>query len=153
MKTLTTTLLLLLAFSSFGQGTTDGPTPTTEEEYNYLTKGYKVQIESGLDMKKGYVLQDFGGEIKQGYYTFHVKGLMREAKNELAALLIITKSEVSGRVYYVCLPINNQDLFARYFADINAWDEALTTSYCYVVSAYLSSMTSTALELEKAAKK
>ena len=33
---------------------------TTEEEYNYITKGYKVQFESGLDMKKGYILKDMG---------------------------------------------------------------------------------------------
>lgn len=26
---------------------------TTQEEYNYITKGYKIQLESGLDMKKG----------------------------------------------------------------------------------------------------
>lgn len=152
MKTLPTILLLLISVVSFGQGTTSGPAPTTEEEYNYLTKGYKVQIESGLDMKKGYTFQDMG-EIKQGSYSFKIKGLMREAKNELAAMLIITKSDVSGRVYYVCLPINNPDLFARYFSDINAWDESLTTSYCYVVSAYLSSTMVAALELEKSAKK
>jgi hypothetical protein len=30
-----------------------GQAPTTEEEYNYLTKGYAIQISSGLDMKKG----------------------------------------------------------------------------------------------------
>ena len=36
------------------------PAPTTEEEYNYLTKGYKIQVESGLDMKKGYSLIDMG---------------------------------------------------------------------------------------------
>ena len=104
-------------------------------------------------MKKGYAFQDMGDEIEQGYYTFTIKGLIRETKNELAAILIITKSSVSGRVYYVCLPVNNPDLFARYCKDIDAWDEALTTSYCYVVSAYLSSMTSSAFELEKAAKK
>lgn len=25
---------------------------TTQEEYNYITKGYKIQLDSGLDMKK-----------------------------------------------------------------------------------------------------
>lgn len=150
MKSLLTILLLLISLISYGQGVT-GPAPTTEEEYNYVTKGYRVQIESGLDMKKGYSFQDMG-EVRHGNYTFTVKGLLRETKNELAAMLIITKSDVSGRFYYICLPINNKDLFAKYFADINAWDEALTTSYCFVVSAYMSSMTSAAFELEKTSK-
>lgn len=43
--------------------------------------------------------------------------------------------------------------FERYFADINAWDEALTTSYCSVVSKYLSSFLVAALELQKSANK
>ena len=29
---------------------------TTEEEYNYITKGYQIQLSSGLDMKKGYAV-------------------------------------------------------------------------------------------------
>ncbi|WP_421799825.1 hypothetical protein [Haliscomenobacter sp.] len=44
--------LILIAFCSisFAQG-------TTQEEYNYVTKGYKIQQESGLDMKKGYSIK------------------------------------------------------------------------------------------------
>ena len=34
--------------------------PTSEEEYNYITKGYKVQVETGLDMKAGYHFKDLG---------------------------------------------------------------------------------------------
>lgn len=26
---------------------------TTLEEYNYMSKGFKIQMESGIDMKKG----------------------------------------------------------------------------------------------------
>lgn len=58
------TLILAAAFFSvtlFGQ--------TTEEEYNYLTKGYKVQIESGLDMKKGYEFKDLANDYTQFYKT------------------------------------------------------------------------------------
>ncbi len=127
------------------------PAPTTEEEYNYLTKGYRVQIESGLDMKKGYAFIDHG-EVKQGYYTFQFKNLLREEKNELAGILVITKSEISGKSYYICIPINNTELLGRYYNDINAWDESLTTAYCYVISAYLGTITSAAFELDKAKK-
>ncbi|HTF18331.1 MAG TPA: hypothetical protein VK658_09685 [Chryseolinea sp.] len=97
-------------------------------------------------MKRGYTFED-QGEVKLGLYTFTVKSLIRETKNELAAILIITKSDASGKTYYVCLPINNKDLFVRYSNDINAWDEALTTTYCFVVSGYLSSMASATYEI------
>jgi hypothetical protein len=156
MKTLTTTLLLLVCLTAFGQFAPDttqvGPNPTTVEEYNYLTKGYKVQVESGLDMKKGYSFQDMG-QVKHGSYSFDIKGLIRDAKKELAGLLVVTKSDISGKSYYVCIPINNAELFAKYYADINAWDEALTTSYCYVVSAYFGQITASAFEMEKKVKK
>jgi len=157
MKTLTTTLLLLLcltAFGQFGPDTTSsgGLNPTTIEEYNYLTKGYKVQIESGLDMKKGYTFIDIG-QVKQGSYSFDIKGLIREAKKEVAGILVVAKSGISGRTYYVCIPINNYELFGKYYNDINAWDEAMTTAYCYVISAYYGETTAGIFELEKAKKK
>lgn len=64
MKALATTLLLLAFVSnSFGQLANIELSPTTEEEYNYLTKGYRVQLESGLDMKKNYLLEDWGQEL------------------------------------------------------------------------------------------
>ena len=51
-----------------------GENDLTQEEFNYLTKGLKVQEESGLDMKKGYVLQEVYSK-KIGLYTF--KGICR----------------------------------------------------------------------------
>ena len=44
------TCMFLFACFSFSQ--------TTLEEYNYISKGYKIQLESGLDMKRGYLLED-----------------------------------------------------------------------------------------------
>ena len=32
---------------------------TTLEEWNYMTKGYEIQINSGLDMKRGYYIDNF----------------------------------------------------------------------------------------------
>jgi hypothetical protein len=152
MKLYSTLLTGLISISCLAQSTSAEPSPTTEEEYNYLTKGYKVQIESGLDMKKGYVLQDMG-EVKRSSYEFAFKGLVREQKNELAAILAIVKSSVSGKSYYVAIPIGNSDLMERYWKDIDYWDENLTTNYCLVISAYMSSVMSTAFELDKKVKK
>ena len=45
-------LLLIVLFVS-----TYSFSHTTEEEYSYVTKGLKIQIDGGLDMKKGYELK------------------------------------------------------------------------------------------------
>lgn len=82
---------------------------TTQEEYNYLTKGYKVQMESGLDMKKGYTLEDLGDwsyahgtEIRK--CTF--KSLIRENDGlPCATLLIYQRADIpNGAVFYICIP-------------------------------------------------
>ncbi len=84
---------------------------TTLEEYNYLTKGYKIQIESGLDMKKGYRFEDLHdnsvisnsekGPIKR---TMHFKGLYREGENIPCAVLIIYNRLDNKFRDYICIP-------------------------------------------------
>jgi len=93
--------LLVLSVVSFGQ--------TTQEEYNYITKGYKVQIESGLDMKKGYSLKDLGdwgltfGAEKR---NVEFKGLYRTNETKPCAIMMIYKrTDISnGATYYICIP-------------------------------------------------
>jgi len=104
IKTIITglTLTMLFAFSvAHGQ--------TTQEEYNYITKGYKVQVESGLDMKKGYTLVDLGNwglnagsEVRN--CTF--KALVRDGQKKPCAIMMIYKrTDISnGATYYVCIP-------------------------------------------------
>jgi hypothetical protein len=77
---------------------------TTLEEYNYVTKGYKVQIESGLDMKKGYEFKSID-TVSTKIATAEMKILYRlkENKKETAAYLIIYKRE-SRNVEYICIP-------------------------------------------------
>lgn len=83
---------------------------TTQEEYNYITKGYKVQIESGLDMKKGYTLTDLDtskltiGEITRSC-TF--KGLFRNGEVKPCAVMILYKRLDNDKTYYICIPSNN----------------------------------------------
>jgi hypothetical protein len=112
--------------------------PTTIEEYNYLTKGYKIQIESGLDMKKGYHFEDIG-EHQIGTYDFKMKNLIRETANELAGVLIITYSTTSGITYYSGIPINNSKLLDQYAKDISKMGGSMLGAYCSLLSAYLSS--------------
>ena len=109
MNSLKTTLLsaaFLIGTMAIAQG-------TTEEEYNYLTKGYAIQVSSGLDMKKGYTLKDLGDWKIQ--YTGGVqrqtmfKALMRDSSDVPCAILMIyKKSDVDTRFYY-CIPTGDAD--------------------------------------------
>lgn len=112
--------------------------PTTLEEYNYLVKGYKIQVESGLDMKIGYHFEDIG-EHDIGEYHFKIKNLIRDSLNELAGILIITESSTSGIVYYTAIPINNSKLMDKYAKEISKWHGGIQAAYSYLVGAYLSS--------------
>ena len=91
---------ILFCISAFSQ--------TTEEEYNYITKVYKIQIESGLDMKKGYRFE----EIAE-HYTTNNTNVRRTCKflalyrlgqlKPCAVLCIYTRSD-NGFKDYICIP-------------------------------------------------
>jgi len=139
MKYLFLLLTLLSSSALFCQldSTLVHAVPTTMEEYNYMTKGYYIQVASGLDMKKGYYFEDMG-EHKIGNYTFNVKKLIRENQQTLAGTMIISHAEISGKTYYTAIPVNNSELMKLYGAEVGKWDGGLTGAYCYLISAYLS---------------
>ena len=86
---------------------------TTMEEYNYITKGYKVQMESGLDMKKGYQFEDLNSSIfpdpgdSTTYKKTEFKALLREGQSTPCAIMCIfttvTKSKIEN-ADYICIP-------------------------------------------------
>lgn len=104
---LATALMLTIMFSltkSFGQ--------TTQEEYNYITKGYKLQVENGQDMKTGYSFVDIGdwatntgSEARN--CTF--KGLVRKGQTKPCAIMMIYKRTdvANGAIWYICIPSIN----------------------------------------------
>jgi len=90
-------------------------TQTTLEEYNYLTKGYKIQIESGLDMKKGYTLKYLLESVIQFKTKFY--GLYRDDETSPCAILAIqdVKTLISPTTYYICIP--------HYKSSSEIWDK------------------------------
>jgi len=81
---------------------------TTEEEYNWMSKGYSVMLSSGLDMKKGYYFDDNHEKSESiSNYLFTYKFLRREKDKSLAGIVIIAKSSSSGRTYFYGLPIGS----------------------------------------------
>jgi hypothetical protein len=86
---------------------------TTLEEYNYLTKGLRIQQESGLDMKKGYELKsvDFSSLDNKKVELF--KLTRTNTKNTAAYLIIFTSGSTKE---YICIPTKDcsteiRDLF------------------------------------------
>lgn len=90
---------------------------TTMEEYNYITKGYRIQIESGLDMKKGYILKDYYTYQDTGSLDYNArirnvqfKALYKTGKSKPVALMMIWKRTDNGYKGYYCIPqINSSD--------------------------------------------
>jgi hypothetical protein len=72
-----------------------------------------------------------------GGYDFTAKTLIREQKNEAAAILIIVNSKVSQKDYYVCIPFDNPELFQRYWGDLSLWEKPMLLAYTEIVTLYL----------------
>lgn len=130
-KTILLFALILITNLSFSQTTENNG--TTLEEYNYMTKGFKIQQSSGLDMKKGYSFNNIDN-ITRGNYSFSFNSLIRTNENQLAGILIIANSQVSGRTYYLGMPINNPALQRHFENDIRNWDESMTTGFAQALS-------------------
>lgn len=103
---------------------------TTLEEYNYLSKGYKDQLEKGLDMKKGYILKNvisnFSDAISfspEQSYKRHseFKLLYKEGDSKPCAILMILTVYHKGKLngtHYFCLPTYNSTLWTNLKEDL-----------------------------------
>ncbi len=93
---------------------------TTLEEYNYLTKGYKVQIESGLDMKKGYEIELYDG-ADTGIRSVKLMILNRlkgQVKEKAAFLIIYTREGLPPE--YICVPnpYSDEEIMNKYWLQL-----------------------------------
>jgi len=111
----------------------------TEEEYNYMSKGYWSQIENGLDMKKGYEIENTDGyKMTYSSYTFTFYPLMKlnaDKTKSLVGYIIKANSGVSGSVYHYAMPSTADDaMIKRTFDLIRVLDDSMTTAFfqCYV---------------------
>lgn len=125
--------ILFISYNLFGQEKASELIYTTTEEYNYLTKGLKIQVDSGLDMKKGYVLDYFYGG-NDSNYNFQFAYLIKTDDNVIKGISVKIYSQVSKNDYYLCIPINDDSLFIEYKNQINKFTEPLAKSYLFMVS-------------------
>ena len=111
----------------------------TEEEYNYMSKGFWSQIENGLDMKKGYEIENTDGyALHYSSYTFTFYPLMilyADKTKSLVGYIIKAHSGVSGSDYHYGMPATADDvMIKRTFDSIHALDYGMTFAFfeCYV---------------------
>lgn len=112
-------LLLFFIASHINQAQSCKTLGTTSEEYNYVAKGYKVQIESGLDMKKGYEFKDvYAAEIDGRKIVY--RELIKDGKDLRAIMAIFTGK--NGQTNYFCIPLGDasKEINQVYFNSINA---------------------------------
>jgi hypothetical protein len=99
---------------------------TTLTEYNYLTKGLKIQIESGLDMKKGYTLSqvDKVETQKSVAVLFSLNRDAKDGKESVIAAYLIAYVETGqldeGDLEYICIPhpSSEQDILDKFWEQL-----------------------------------
>jgi len=124
MKTILVTILIFISITVFAQ--------TTELEYNYMTKGYKIQQQAGLDMKRGYKFINkyfWDGQGYYKYYSFVFMDLIREKDNSFAGTLLVAKSGISGKTYYLCIPIFNYELNEKFQEALLTFDKRMSKAF------------------------
>lgn len=96
---------------------------TTEEEYLYMSKGYKVAIESGLDLKTGYKIGKIYKETIS-IYSFEYKTLLKvngEDTTEVGYIVKIVANTLFGTTtYWFGIPMGNQILMDRFLTSLYA---------------------------------
>jgi hypothetical protein len=93
------------------------PAPTTQEEYNYVTKGLLVQRSNGLASKAGYVLSN-KTTLPVGHYLIQFEDLVRSATGTVACtvLQVSENPATPGMTVYFCIPNLSapSDLWAQF---------------------------------------
>ena len=118
MKKLFLTALLAASISAaFSQ--------TTEEEFNYVTKGYKTTLEQGLDVKNGYLVETIPQAKATSNNTVKLepKILLRKgqpAKDFAAMMIVYSLNNKVTKVYCIPHPSSNADILAKSVQDLSS---------------------------------
>jgi len=102
MKILQTLIIISLSINLIAQ--------TSMSEYKYLKEGFKIQQESGLDMKDGYVL--IQSHIETSKYPKYdrvvdFRYLVKTNNGTVAALQLIVRRTDTNYEEYLCIPAFN----------------------------------------------
>ena len=103
-----------------------------------MSKGYQIQLSSGLDVKKGYRIENLY-VFDANPYNFEFKAFVRD-NNTLAGVILISTSKLWGNVYYSAISIDNDELLSNFNARLDTWDEPMVTAYGYASTKLMSSL-------------
>jgi hypothetical protein len=138
MKFLLLATFVFITSTAFSQN-------TTQEEYNFMSKGFKTMIDEGLDMKKGYFLKDtMSFSTSAGKYQTTFINMMRHKDKTYAGTISVVKSNSWSRIYYLAIPAADTDgqidLAETLMTTITnyAWDSAIKTAYLQALAEYMS---------------
>ena len=82
------------------------------EEYIYVIKGYKNNLELGQDIKRGYEIIDVD-EASIGERKVTLKKLVKTSPQRKTVAYIVTYKKGQGNTEYICIPHPNSDTKIR----------------------------------------
>ena len=103
-------------------------TPTSEEEYNYMSKGYKNTISEGADLKKGYMVNNNYGKLSIGLYDFKFIPFYR-GDSSFVGIIVKAHSGASNSDYWFGIPFKNIELFHNFCNQLAALDVNMTNAF------------------------
>ena len=112
-------LLLLVPMFNFAQDREKAV--TTDEEYLYLTQGYRITLATGLDVKNGYSLTHLPEVTSENHIIRY--SLLKDVKTSKTKAVLITLTKDKSRrdkVVYLCLPFNNKKLLEKFYLAANS---------------------------------
>ncbi len=95
---------------------------TTQDEYNYMTKGWLSMQQQGMGMKNGYATADKGKYVLEyGGYNLEVSvlSLNRTADNSNAGFIVMVHDTKKNNTQYFGIPAQNSDQ--------GIWNQTLTS--------------------------
>jgi hypothetical protein len=97
--------------------------PTTDDEFNYGSIGYKIQLQMKLPMKKGYSVTDLGGHLEPDR-SVTLKGLLRDGET-LPCAVIMVYTKINTPPEYFCMPTPDapEALWTRFHQSLNVITE------------------------------
>lgn len=110
---------------------------TTQEEYNFITKGYKFTIEYGLDMKQGYTMQPIKDYNFSTSFHANIFGFFR-ASGDLSGYLVRIKDGVFEQD--ICIPTerSTDDIWQQYDFLLQTLPLSTQRYYTIILSRFLS---------------
>ena len=117
MKTITLYLFFLSSIAFSQAEIKSSNVKTTNQEYDFLTQQYTE--DNNVSMLPGYEFKSLT-ERTMDNYNYNYRLFVESSTSHVKAVLITitkTKKKDKEKVRYLCMPINNPDLYEKFFLE------------------------------------